>query len=60
MDIKDACKKISKDTGIDIETVRDVVKYIFDYTANKMKDPNNHQDILFNKLFKFKLKSRYK
>lgn len=25
-----------------------------------MKDPNNTYDILFNKLFKFKLKSRFK
>ena len=30
------------------------------YTVNIMKDQQNVMDILFNKMFKFKLKRRYK
>ena len=60
MDLDKVCKQIAKELGEDYNTVRDIVMYEFDFTKNVMKDPNDHRDILFNKLFKFKLKSRFK
>lgn len=60
MDIDDLCKQITKRTGKDPELVKQVVSWVFKYTADVMKDKNNQRDILFNKLFKFKLKNRFK
>lgn len=60
MNLDNVCRKISKDLNLDFDIVRDVVMYQFRYTVNVMKDPEDTRDILFNKLFKFKLKSRFK
>ena len=60
MNLDDVCIKISKDLNLDFDIVRYIVKYQFRYTVNIMKDPEDTRDILFNKLFKFKLKSRFK
>lgn len=60
MDIDDLCKQITKRTGKDPELVKQIVSWVFRYTADVMKDKNNQRDILFNKLFKFKLKNRFK
>lgn len=60
MDIDDLCKQITKRTGKDPELVKQVVSWVFRYTADVMKDKNDQRDILFNKLFKFKLKNRFK
>lgn len=60
MNLNNVCRKISKDLNLDFDIVRDVVMYQFRYTVNIMKDPEDTRDILFNKLFKFKLKSRFK
>lgn len=60
MDAEDLCKQIVKDTGEDLDTVKQVVSYVFNKTADIMKDPDDKKDILFNKLFKFKLKNRFK
>lgn len=60
MDLDKVCKQIAKELNEDYELVRKIVLYQFKYTVDTMKDPNNTMDILFNKLFKFKLKSRYK
>lgn len=60
MDIRKACKQISKTLNIDEELVYNIVMYEFRFTVNVMKDPNDYRDILFNKLFKFKLKGRFK
>lgn len=60
MDIEDLCKQIAKQTGEDYNTVKQVVSYVFNFTANVMKDQNDQHDIMFNKLFKFKLKNRFK
>lgn len=60
MNLDDVCRKISKDLNLNFDIVRDVVMYQFRYTVNIMKDPEDTRDILFNKLFKFKLKSRFK
>ena len=60
MNLDDVCRKISKDLNLDFDIVRDIVMYQFRYTVNIMKDPEDTRDILFNKLFKFTLKSRFK
>lgn len=60
IDIEDVIKKVSKRTGIDKEIVTVVCRHPFLQTVEMMKDDNNVQDILFNQLFKFKLKRRYK
>lgn len=58
--IEDVIKEVSKRTGIDREIVSKVCKYPFEQTVETMKDPEISQDILFNQLFKFKLKRRFK
>lgn len=60
IDINQVIKETSKETGIDIETVDTVCKHVFKFTVDIMKNEDVTQDILFNKLFKFKLKPRFK
>lgn len=60
IDIDDVIKEVSTRTGVDRETVDYICKHVFKETVNTMKDTNDYRDILFNKLFKFKLKTRYK
>lgn len=60
MDFDKACKQISKELNEDYDVVKNIVQYEFLYTKKIMKDPTDTRDILFNKLFKFKLKSRFK
>jgi hypothetical protein len=59
-DIAKVAKEVSKRTNIDKEIVEDVCKFAFLFTTDVMKDEQDVHDILFNKLFKFKLKTRYK
>lgn len=60
IDIEQVIKEVSKSTGIDENIVSTVCKHVFVETQNIMKDDTNTMDILFNSLFKFKLKRRYK
>lgn len=60
IDIDQVIKEVSVRTNIDKEIVATICKHPFVCTVNTMKDDDNIQDILFNKLFKFKLKRRYK
>ena len=60
MDLDKTCRSIAKKLDYDYELVRRIVMYEFEYTAKVMKDPNDYREILFNKLFKFKLKTRFK
>lgn len=53
-------KQISKETGYDKDVVNKVCHHVFLQTVGVMKSEDNIQDILFNGLFKFKLKKRYK
>jgi hypothetical protein len=53
-------KLISSNTKTDYNTVNEVVKFHFKQVKNIMKDEDDIRDILFNNLFKFKLKTRYK
>lgn len=58
--IDDVIKEISKRTGIDKEIVGVICKHVFSETVNIMKDEEETRDIMFNGLFRFKLKKRYK
>lgn len=58
--IDKACKQLAKDLNEDIDIVHDIVIFQFRQIVDKMKDLDNTEDILLNKLFKFKLKTRYK
>ena len=60
IDIERVIKEVSKSTGIDENIVSTVCKHVFVETQNIMKDDTNTMDILFNSLFKFRLKRRYK
>jgi hypothetical protein len=60
IDLEQVIKEVSSRTGIDKEIVAVICKHPFLQTVELMKDDNNIQDILFNRLFKFKLKRRYK
>lgn len=60
MNIDKICNKIAKDLNEDPELVKQVVMYQFQYIVDTMKDDTNTMDILINRLFKFKLKSRFK
>lgn len=52
--------QVSKETGIDKEIVEQICKHVFQFTIDVMKDDEDYHDILFNQLFKFKLKGRFK
>jgi len=60
MNINKTCRELAKKYNIDPTVVHDIVTYEFEYTRKVMQDPTETKDILFNKLFKFKLKTRYK
>jgi len=59
INIDDVIKEVAKNLNLDKETVSTVCKHVFQETVNLMKSENT-SDILFNELFKFKLKRRYK
>lgn len=60
MDLDKVCRQIAKELDEDYETVRKIVMFEFYFTTQIMKDEDDTHDILFNKLFKFKLKPRFK
>jgi hypothetical protein len=57
--LEDVIKQVSKNLNVDKEIVSQVCKHVFDETVRIMKSDDT-SDILFNKLFKFKLKRRFK
>lgn len=60
IEIDSIIKQVSKNLNIDRDIVDLVCKHPFKYTIEVMKDEEDYRDILFNQLFKFKLKRRYK
>lgn len=58
-DIQKISKQISKELGIEREIVEKVCMFPFLFTEEVMKDETDTHSILFNKLFTFKLKSRF-
>ena len=59
IDIDSVAIEVSKETGYDLDIVKKVCQHVFKQTEQIMKSEVT-SDILFNKLFKFKLKRRYK
>lgn len=57
--LDDVIKEVSKNLNLDKDLVAEVCKHPFRETVNIMKSDDT-SDILFNELFKFKLKRRYK
>ena len=60
IDIDVVIKEVSKRLDLDRDLVSTVCKHPFVQTVELMKSPDVTSDILFNELFKFKLKKRYK
>ncbi len=60
MTVEECCRKISKDINEDYDLIYNIVMYHFKFTIDVMKDPEDYHDILFNKLFRFELKNRFK
>lgn len=59
IDIDSVAREVSKETGYDLDIVKKVCQHVFKQTEQIMKSEDT-SNILFNKLFKFKLKRRYK
>lgn len=59
-DIQKIAKQIATELNLDRELVEKVCQFPFIFTTNVMKDEEDTHDILFNRLFKFKLKRRFK
>lgn len=57
--LDDVIKQVSKNLNIDKEIVNTVCKHVFQQTVDIMKSDDT-SDILFNEMFKFKLKRRFK
>lgn len=60
VDLDKVIKEVAKRLNVDKEIVNAVCKHVFTETVKTMKSNDDCRDILFNQLFKFKLKRRYK
>lgn len=60
IDINTVINDVSLRLGLDKELVATVCKHPYKCVVNLMNDDDEYRDILFNRLFKFKLKRRYK
>ena len=59
-DLEQICKQVSKDLNENYDLVKTICQYQFQFIRNVMQDPNDTHNILLEKLFKFKLKPRFK
>lgn len=59
IDLEKVIKTVSKNLNVDKDVVNAVCRHVFQETVEIMKSDDT-KDILFNELFKFKLKRRYK
>lgn len=59
-DFEQLIKQTSNNLNEDRELVKQICQYQFKFIKDIIKDENDTHDILINKLFKFKLKTRYK
>lgn len=60
IDLDTVITKVSKQLDIDREIVNVVCRHPFLFTIDIMKDESDAHDILFNRLFRFTLKGRFK
>lgn len=60
MNIDKVCRQIAKDLNEDPNVVKQIVMHQFQFVMDVMKDKDDTRDVLINKLFRFKLKKRFK
>ena len=60
MNIDKVCRQISKDLNEDPNVVKQIIMHQFQFVIDVMKDEDDTRDVLINKLFRFKLKKRFK
>ena len=60
MNIDKVCRQIANDLNEDPNVVKQIVMYQFQFVVDVMKDEDDTRDVLINKLFRFKLKKRFK
>ena len=60
MNIDKVCRQIANDLNEDPNVVKQIVMHQFQFVVNIMKDEDDTRDVLINKLFRFKLKKRFK
>lgn len=60
MNIDKVCRQIAKDLNEDPNVVKQIIMHQFQFVIDVMKDKDDTRDVLINKLFRFKLKKRFK
>lgn len=60
MNIDKVCRQIAKDLNEDPNVVKQIAMHQFQFVIDVMKDEDDTRDVLINKLFRFKLKKRFK
>lgn len=60
MNIDKVCRQIAKDLNEDPNIVKQIIMHQFQFVIDVMKDEDDTRDVLINKLFRFKLKKRFK
>lgn len=60
MNIDKVCRQIAKDLNEDPNVVKQIIMHQFQFVMDVMKDEDDTRDVLINKLFRFKLKKRFK
>lgn len=60
MNIDKVCRQIAKDLNEDPNVVKQIVMHQFQFVVDVIKDEDDTRDVLINKLFRFKLKKRFK
>ena len=60
MNIDKVCRQIAKDLNEDPNVVKQIIMHQFQFVIDVMKDEDDTRDVLINKLFRFKLKKRFK
>lgn len=60
MNIDKVCRQIAKDLNEDPNVVKQIAMHQFQFVVDVMKDKDDTRDVLINKLFRFKLKKRFK
>ena len=60
MNIDKVCRQIAKDLNEDPNVVKQIIMHQFQFVVDVMKDEDDTRDVLINKLFRVKLKKRFK
>lgn len=60
MNIDKVCRQIANDLNEDPNVVKQIVMHQFQFVVDVIKDKDDTRDVLINKLFRFKLKKRFR